>query len=207
MKKSLLAVFVLFLCCLSSAHAAVVTMDQGDLYSTQYYGVGTMGGGRGIGFTVMTDFHMNTIGIDLGVPFNTGSALYEFDIFESLDGNTAGILLATTQFTLSQGEGWQDFALAFDFLSGKSYVINFTGANMSGLPAEFGVMYSWEPSALVNYGILGMVQGFEGAFPNNGNPLVPHFRINYTTQSVPEPQTLALFAFGLAGMGFAFRKK
>lgn len=189
---------------ITNASATAIQMDQGDLYSPLYYGVGTMGTGRGVGFSVSTAFHMSTLGIDIGVP-NATVDLFEFQIYSSADGHNAGALLAVTQFQLAQGEGWQDFAFAYDFAAGFSYVINFTGAT-GGLPAEFGTMYSWEPSAHVDYGVLNVVEGFEGAFPNPGNPLVAHFRIDGATAPVPEPGTMLLLGSGLLGLAARRRR-
>jgi hypothetical protein len=161
---------------MSHANASIIEMDKGTLYTTTY-NYGGMGSGRGIGFNVNESFQMSFLGMKLGVKSSAVGKSYKFDIYSSVDGRTAGSLLDSKSFNLTVSEGWFDVAFNYVFKAGSSYVINFTGVD-GALSSGLGTIYSWEPSSHFNYGKLSTVEGFEGAFPNNANPLSAHFRIN-----------------------------
>lgn len=189
---------------MSHANASIIEMDKGTLYTSNYDYSG-MGSGRGIGFNVNESFQMSFLGMKLGVRSNAVGKSYKFDIYSSVDGRTAGSLLDSKSFNLTVSEGWFDVAFNFMFKAGSSYVINFTGVDGS-LSSGLGTIYSWEPSSHFNYGKLSTVEGFEGAFPNNSNPLSAHFRINTNAMSVSAPSSMALLGPCLVGFGLLRRK-
>lgn len=187
----------------SNTSAAIIEMTEGELFDPSYL-IGSMGTGRGIGITANDDFHMSSLGIDLGVS-GAGSALFQYEIYSSIDGSSADSLLADVSFSLIDGEGWRDISFDFDFFAGASYVINFSRVDDSKL-FGVGTYYSIEPSGFVDYGPFALVQGFEGATPNPTNPLVPYMRMDAVV--VPVPAAAWLFASGLIGLlGFTRRKK
>jgi hypothetical protein len=195
-------------------YAATITLDAGPMFSPNY-DYGGMGSGRAFGFAADEDFTISSLGFDLGI-LQTDATLYRYDIFGSSNGHVAdGALLASTTFTLAASTGYQDRALAFAFNAGDFYVINFRRVDGFALGDNLGTHYSWESinnTTFVphDYGILTMLEGFEGATPNNSNPLIPWARMSYETaevQPVPEPATLILLGSGLAGAAIRNRRR
>lgn len=205
MKSTLFAVAALVSSLVTaSAYADVVKLDGGIAYSTTSYEVGGMGGGRGIGFKANDSFSTSAVGIDVSLIGNANASPYQFQLYSSTDGHTAGTLLKTATFSFNLGNGYQDAAFAYDFQKNTYYVLNFLSAvNQLG---SVGTMYSWEGSSPINYGIVSVIDGFEGANPSNYNPLIPHMRLTTAASAdVPEPGTVVLM--GLALVGFAARRK
>jgi hypothetical protein len=191
-----------------SAQADILQFDQGGLYSPSY-DYGGMGTGRGIGFVVDQDFSITSVGINLGVNQDALGAEYVFSIYSSTNGSDAGSVLASTSFNdLALGEGWVDRALNFSFSTGSFYVVNFGRAD-DGYLQSLGTIYSWEDqgAAPFDYGPLTVLDGFEGAPPNNGNPLVPHMRFNASVGAVPEPATWAMMIVGFGAVGASIRSR
>ncbi|HEX2818189.1 MAG TPA: PEPxxWA-CTERM sorting domain-containing protein [Phenylobacterium sp.] len=195
-----------------SARADVIQMDQGALFEAQYDYNG-MGNGRGVGFSANQNFSITSAGIDLGVQGGALGADYTLSVYSSTDGHDAGSVLASTTFSdLTIGEGWVDRALNFSFTAGSFYVIDFARVDGQHLD-DLGTHYSWEDQVPagrpVTYGPLTVLEGFEGAPPNNSNPLIPHMRFNADLAggAVPEPASWALMIVGFAGIGAALRRR
>lgn len=191
----------------SSAEATVITIDQGTAYSANYDN-GGMGQGRGVSFLADETFSISSVGLNLSVP-SANSTVYQYQIFSSVDGHTAGSLLASTDFTLSAGNGFRDQPLAFTFNAGSYYAVNFARKDGSRLD-PLGTLYVWElldgVSAAVDYGPFTVVEGFEGSPPNNGNPLIAQTRFTIGA-AVPEPATWAMMIGGFGLVGGAMRRR
>lgn len=189
--------------------AAVLTMDQGRHYSLNYDN-GGMGTGRGVGFQANQDFQISSLGIDLRVPDSATAPLYTFELFSSSDGSTTGSLLSAVTFNLVVGSGYQDQGFNYAITKDSFYVINFSRVDDQHL-GQLGTKYSWEDRGVFvphDYGILTVLEGFEGANPNSSNPLIPHMRIGYAgVSAVPEPSSLAIFAIGACVAGFGGRRR
>ena len=195
------------------ASAAVITVNQGSMYQSGY-DVGSVGTGRGVGFTVDETFSIASLGFDLSVTQANG-ALYTYEIFSSTDGHTAGGLLASTTFGLGVGNGWMDQLLNFTFNAGSAYVVNFSRVDNGNL-AGIGTHYTWESTSgswgvkdIVDYGPFRTVEGFEGAAPDNSNPLIPfvRFTTGAAVGAVPEPGTWAMMLLGFGGIGMTMRRR
>ncbi len=203
MRSSLVKTFVLLIALsavASTAAAVELTLDQGRLYSADYAN-GAVGSGRGLGFLADENFSMSTFAMDLSVPAAETAPEYIFEIFSSPDGRTAGALLASTTFFLAEAEGYQPQPFNFDFVAGNFYVMNFSRVDNSGL-GQMGCKYSWEDTGAFvpyDYGVLTLLEGFEGSSPDPSNPLIPHvqfdgaFQVQETTP-VPALNTIGLIA-------------
>lgn len=193
----------------SQVSASVLTLDQGRIYSDSYDN-GGMGSGRGIGFQVNQSFNMTKLAIDLNVV--SAQSGFQFDVYSSSDGHNAGSLLNSVLFGLNAGSGYQDQSFNFAFQMGNYYVINFKRTDDQWLGSNLGTYYAWEDVGSFvphNYGAITVLEGFEGAFPNNGNPLIPFMRLttDIGENNVPEPTTMLLLGFGLVALGFGKRNK
>lgn len=192
MKKQILGLFAVSLFFLGVSNVAFgvdLTLDQGRLY-TPDLSQGGMGSGRGVGFHADENFSMNSFATKLNVGAAATTPEYRYEIFSSTNGHDVGGLLASTSFFVLEGVGYQLQPFVFDFIAGNYYVINFSrvdGATLDGV----GTSYSWEDVGTYvpyDYGVLTLIDGFVGATPGSGNPLIPHVRfsdvISSTTFSV-----------------------
>ena len=192
----------------SLVSAAVITIDQGEVFSANYDN-GGMGNGRGVSFLANENFTISSIGFDLSV-ISTDATNYVYQIFSSTNGSDAVSILDFVTFNLTAGEGYRDQAFGFTFNSGSHYLVNFARADGAHL-GDLGTHYVWEDlngvSAAINYGPLTVVEGFEGSPPNNSNPLIAFTRFNAGTPAVPEPATWAFMIFGFGAIGGAMRRQ
>jgi len=189
----------------TGAIAGDYEITSGSAYSADY-DFGGMGGGRGVSFLATQNFTITSMGADVALQ-QEDSTLYNFEIYSSVDGHSTGDLLASVSRTLEAAGGWHDAAINFTFESGDYYIINFERADHQWLYGV-GTRYAWEgPDAAVSYGPFTVVEGFEGAFPNNYNPLIPYMRM--TSGAVPEPASWAMMlgGFGLVGGALRSRRK
>jgi hypothetical protein len=184
MKKTvsrLLTVFILIFGMNGMAFGVDLTLDQGRLFTPDLQLRG-MGSGRGLGFHADENFSMNSFAIKLSVQAAATVPEYQFDIYSSTDGHDVGGLLASTTFFLVEGVGYELQPFVYDFVAGSHYVINFSrvdGVSLNDQP--IGTSYSWEdPGTYVpfDYGVLTLIEGFEGSFPIASNPLIPHVRFS-----------------------------
>ena len=189
-----------------SVRADQLTLDQGRLYSDSY-GDGGMGNGRGIGFHADETIQMSALAIDLSVPVAASAAIYRFQVYASSDGHSASWLLASTDFSLAATSGYQDKPFNFTFIQDYFYVIHFRRADGGylGQVGGVGAKYSWEDVGTFvpyDYGVLTILEGFEGSTPYPNNPLLPHMRMTI----VPEPTTVTLALIGTGILALARRK-
>ena len=196
----------------SVARADVITLDAGQLHSTNYLH-GQVGWGRGFGFLTDETFTLSAVALDLSVGVADGT-LYQHEVFGSTNGHAAdlGLLASSTPFTLAAGTGYQDQALSFTFNAGSHYVINFSRVDNDSLGSNIGAHYSPEdPGTFVphDYGILTMLDGFEGATPDSFNGFIPHARLTFDAAAtpIPEPASLTLVGLGLATLARRRRRK
>jgi hypothetical protein len=183
------------------AKASTITIDQGPPFIASYDN-GGMGNGRGVSFLANQNFSITSMGVDLSVPASN-STNYVYQIYASTNGHDVGSLLSSVTFQLGAGNDYRDQAFNFNFSTGSYYVVNFARQDGQYL-GNLGTHYVWEgASSAINYGPFTVVEGFEGAFPNNGNPLIPFTRFDVITTAVPEPSTWAMMLLGFAAVGFA----
>jgi hypothetical protein len=190
-----------------SVRAIQLTLDQGRLFSDSY-GDGGMGNGRGIGFHADETFSMSALAIDLNVPVAASTAIYRFQVYASVDGHSADRLLASTDFTLAALSGYQDKLLNFTFTQNSFFVIHFRRADGGylGQVGGVGAKYSWEDVGTFlpyDYGVLTILEGFEGTTPFANNPLLPHMRMTI----VPEPSTATLAWLGMGVLALVRAKR
>ena len=179
----------------SPALADVVEMNQGPVYDVDYEDAMRLG--RGVGFRADEAFTILSVGLDMGRVGNRAyerNATYVFDLWSSPDGNNPGAVLATASFTLAPDTffqvGYRDAALNYAVEAGEFYILNFRRQDSQDL-GLISTHYTWEEdggeSGLIDYGVLTVTGGFEGAVPDPGNPLLPGMRIGFEqTAAVPE---------------------
>ncbi len=143
-----------------------------DLDTPSFSGTGGgEGSGRAIGFQADSNFKLNAVSI-------MGDLLekaFEVVIYASVDGSTAGSVLATFSATVGgTGLGWNTVPVAFDFEEGDFYIVNWRPVTPSSDWAT-SIDYYNDTGLPDTIGPLTVLDGLSSADPL-GNSLHPHFK-------------------------------
>lgn len=153
---------------------------------------------------------------------NLGGGLYDYEFKLILDNNDG---------TWAAGQGWRWIVFGDDPVA-PSPLSNFTG-DLSDLPTgpytNYGlttgahngpdlqhVLSYWVPTAIGDFlawsgtSDADLAQGellFSTFTQTLNNAVAANFEVAYRVNAIPEPATFALMGLGLAGIGFARKKK
>jgi hypothetical protein len=189
----------------AKANPITIDIHDGRQFSPDY-DYGAMGTGRGFGFQATVTFRLSAIASDLGVQ-NAADSLFVFEIFGSSDGKSIdqSLLATSIPFMVQPGTGYQGQLFPFTFGAQQHYLVNFRRLDGLEFGSNLGTRYSWEDLGVFlprDYGLITLIEGFEGVAPHPNNPLIPHMRL--TAESVgapiPEPTTVVMLGTGLAAM-------
>jgi hypothetical protein len=198
-RKIYLAALVVLLSPMA-ANADNIVVNSGVFWGT----TGGVGGGRAQGIRADSTFSISSLGI-FG---NLDERSFDVLIYASTTGSDVGSVLASSTATVGgTGNGWNDININYTFGAGLYYIVNWRPTIDAFSEWAITLDYYNDSGLPTTVGPMTLVDGLEGYnAESSGNFLHPNFRYNIVT-SVPEPGTLALLGLGLAGIGFAKRKK
>ena len=157
------------------------------------------GSGRGMQFTMNADQSITSFGVLLDVTRKT----LNFEIFD-ITNDTLLKSGSTGTISTSGLEFVDVFFTQIDLLSGNAYHMEFDFTGNSNLN-----YFHWEGQS-PNYteGAFSDINGTLDGPGGTSNSVLPQFRVNASASTaIPEPAAFAVLGFGLAGLGFARRRR
>lgn len=201
--KKIFFVLTFFACFMtSSAQASLLNLNPG---TTLFADSGPFGhNGRGVIFRAEEDFAMTSLGMDLQFP---GTLDFAVDVY-NVSGTTRGALVSSTPYSSLTDDGSAFFTLAHNqnFSQNNIYELMFRFSD----PGVIFPHYNFNNSSLTpanGFSVgseLLVLDGSDFASSGFGNQWLANFELTTTTTSssnnaIPEPATMLLVGFGMAG--------